>query len=362
MTHLPATLRVAFEGNDQISNQGMWSLLEDIFTENMGIALYHLTGLTSHSALHFADIYVSTFCAGMENMCRPEFKLRKPDSLLIVLSKSRQTDSQRASLPCQQNSVFLHPADALPDIRRRIVLAWLHRHRMSMDDCKGCRPPRMSVCEERVADYLQRGCQLADMADSLALSPKTVSSQKRSIMNKFGLHSDAELLAFITHWQRHEPARRVISVDGLSEYSGVSRFKKDALRLSAENRHRVVLLACDTGQLEGDDVSRPVKKGGIDRMTDRTTQKNKKTQNDRKEAVLAALMHLCGAFSPGGEPVLDAWPRTRDVADVYGDSVYVTRYWLGLLKKDGRVRSLLDPVTSRSKVLRWYPQTLDRNA
>ncbi|MGZ7212431.1 LuxR C-terminal-related transcriptional regulator, partial [Streptococcus pyogenes] len=51
---------------------------------------------------------------------------------------------------------------------------------------------------------------LAEIADLLDISPKKVSAQKRSVMNKFGLHSNAELVVFVTYWQKSESIRRLV--------------------------------------------------------------------------------------------------------------------------------------------------------
>lgn len=53
-----------------------------------------------------------------------------------------------------------------------------------------------------------------------------------------------------------------------------------------------------------------------------------------------------------------SWPKTREVADVCDDSVYVVRYWLGLLEKEGRVCSTNGNQGGRGNALRWCPKSV----
>lgn len=76
---------------------------------------------------------------------------------------------------------------------------------------------------------------------------------------------------------------------------------------------------------------------------------------EKKEVVLNVLRTLCS----GNKQDPNSWPKTRDVADGCYDSVYVTRYWLGLLEKEGRVRktSAEGSKVGRGHSLRWCPLT-----
>lgn len=204
-----STLLVAFNDDNQIYSQGMLSLLEDIFTHGMGISLSRMTGSPGNSSIRVADIYVDHCAAGVQAMCRPEYRLRKQCSLLIVISSARGEISQNTILPCQHNCVFLHRTDTLAEIRRQIILAWHRRFQTKEVSCHACRPLLLTKSEERVIDYLSQGTSLSELVDRLALSPKTVSSQKHSLMRKFSLSNNVELMDFILWWKRYEPTRRL---------------------------------------------------------------------------------------------------------------------------------------------------------
>lgn len=74
---------------------------------------------------------------------------------------------------------------------------------------------------------------------------------------------------------------------------------------------------------------------------------------EKKESVLNVLRTLC----QGNKQDPNSWPRTRDIADGCYDSVFVTRYWLGKLEKEGLVRktSAEGSKVGRGHSLRWCP-------
>lgn len=57
------------------------------------------------------------------------------------------------------------------------------------------------------------------------------------------------------------------------------------------------------------------------------------------------------------------WPTTRAIADACDDSIFVIRYWLGLLEKEGAIVSLTTNGSSggRGNPLRWSLKSGDRN-
>lgn len=61
------------------------------------------------------------------------------------------------------------------------------------DEVEG-RSLRLSVCEEEVVRLLSRGLSVSEVASALARSVKTVSSHKRSAMQKLGATSDFSLV------------------------------------------------------------------------------------------------------------------------------------------------------------------------
>lgn len=200
----PSKLLVTFNDDNQIYSQGMWSLLEDIFSHGMGTPLVRMTGSPGNSSIRVADIYVEHCAAGVQAMCHPEYRLRKRGSLMIVISSARGKIPLNTILPCQHNCVFLRRTDTLAEIRRQIILAWHRRFQMKEVSCHACCPSLLTKSEKRVADYLSQGASLSELVDSLALSPKTVSAQKHSLMRKLGLSNNVELMDFILWQKRYE--------------------------------------------------------------------------------------------------------------------------------------------------------------
>ena len=213
-------LLVAFNDDDHIYTWGMWSFLEDIFTNGMGIPLARMTDSPDYSSISIADIYVEHYAAGVQTMCRPEYSLRKRGSLLIVISSARGKISHNTTLPCQHNCVFLHRTNTLANIRRQIVQAWHRRLQMKRVSCHACRPLILTKSEKRVIDCLNQEILLSELTDRLALSPKTVSSQKRSLMRKFNLSNNVELMNFILWLNRYELTSPRLMLDkNIDDYS-----------------------------------------------------------------------------------------------------------------------------------------------
>lgn len=80
----------------------------------------------------------------------------------------------------------------------------------------------------------------------------------------------------------------------------------------------------------------------------------------KKAAVFNVLETLCrnGRIAP------ECWPKTREIANGCDDSVFVTRYWLGLLEKDGLVSSSVinGSAGGRGNSLRWCPKRCAKSA
>lgn len=82
---MPAEIKVYLEDANQAYSSGVWCLLEEIFTENMGMLLKRIDGVSATVALRDADIYVTPFSAGIDRICAYMFSHHKKISFLLVL-------------------------------------------------------------------------------------------------------------------------------------------------------------------------------------------------------------------------------------------------------------------------------------
>lgn len=197
-------LRVIFEDDDRAYVQGLCLLLEEIFIYH-GIKLQCINN--ESSIISPADIYVVYLMAGMEKICRPEFKLRKENCVFIFISEGLNNPDIHMLPVCIQNNIFLRRNESLDVVRYKLRYAWSYlrqKHFDAEDLCRHCQPVSLTKAELLVAQNICRGYTLNQIALATLSTPKTISTHKRNIMNKLNLHSDVELLNFITHWMSME--------------------------------------------------------------------------------------------------------------------------------------------------------------
>lgn len=361
-------LLVAFDDDDQFFSNGLWALLCEIFG-NMGVGLRKIYDLSENSSLSFADIYVSKFNAGLEKMCRPEFKYRKKGGLLIAISQGANPPQLYGLPVCLQSSVFLRRTESTESIRNRIAQAWhaLHSYpSLDGDVCHYCDPVHLTTAERRISHYLYNQFSVSRIADILQISPKTISTYKRNIMTKFNLNTYSELMAFIEQWNSYEhirvrkqPDSPCLTTDFID--CGDQPIKQQPFISSIIEGNQMLKqqgIAHTSNIIDTEVICSHVEVKNDD---DTTSPSEKKTNfNAKKENVLNALRKVCRQSTMNrvedGRPNPHCWPKTRDIADECADSVYVTRYWLGILEKEGAVTSSQERKGSRSGgSLHWYP-------
>lgn len=361
-------LLVAIDDDDQFFSNGLWALLSEIFG-NMGIGLRKIYDLSENSALSFADIYVSKFNAGLEKICRPEFKYRKKGGLLIAISQG-VNPPQLYGLPvCLQSSVFLRRTESTESIRNRIVQAWYALRSypsLNSDICHYCDPVHMTTAERRISHYLYNQFSVSRIADILQISPKTISTYKRNIMTKFNLNSHSELMVFIEQWNSYEHIRIKKQPDSACPTTDFIDCKDQPVKqqsffsstIGGNLMQKQQGITHTSNIVDTEVICSHVEVKNNNAAN--TTSKKKTTFSDKKDNVLNALRKVCRQNTMNrvedGHLNPHCWPKTRDIADECADSVYVTRYWLGILEKEGAVTSSHEQKGSRSGgSLHWYP-------
>lgn len=202
--NMPQTeLKLAFDLEDKYYSAGLKSLLEQVFTAGMGFSLRPIPVSSMQSALASVDIYVKHFAAGEVSICRPSFKLRKKNALLIVISEGINPPRVNDFSECLKGCVVLRKADSVLTIREKIIQAWSSKSEAEnkIIRCANCRAVYLSEAEDIIAMYICHNFTVARIASILQISSKRVSAYKRSIMAKFNLHSEAELVLFINKWR-----------------------------------------------------------------------------------------------------------------------------------------------------------------
>lgn len=194
-------LRVAFDFDDALYIAGMWPILQDIFTTGMGIPLLRLPSAPAYSVLPQADIYIGRFPAGAEVICRPEFLLRNPRGLLVMVSEGMNPPGAGRMSDCLQNRVVLRKQDSLANVHRKIAEGWENVSGSCPADCDSCCAVHLSGDEQRITTWLCQSIPVVQVARKLHIHPKRVSAYKRAAMKKLNVSTNAELMEFMSHWK-----------------------------------------------------------------------------------------------------------------------------------------------------------------
>lgn len=199
---VPTDIKVFLDDANRAYSSGIWYLLEEIFTEKMGIALKRIDGVSATVALRNADIYVTPLIAGMDRICIPEFSRHK-NTLLIGISIGQNSPIKKNLLPCLQRSIFIRRTDTVEQVRNKVSQAWTMSNGNKEEKCRLCRRLLLTASEKRVIHYLYMGFSVSQVGNILGIGMKMASQRKREVMRKYNLHSDVELWNFLNKWREY---------------------------------------------------------------------------------------------------------------------------------------------------------------
>lgn len=207
MKDAPVALTVEFEIEDRAYGQGIWILLQEIFTKEMGISL-RLKSANDAQSSEQTDIYICKFSAGAERVCRPEFLSRKDNCLLIAVSDGINPPARRHLSSCLDGSVVLRKLDTVEYAHQAIKMAWKRLTKSYIKECWTCKALYLTEIEGVIADWICQYFTNNQIASFLDIDPKTVSKHRRDIMRKFNLSSSVEFVSFINQWRLNVSPRR----------------------------------------------------------------------------------------------------------------------------------------------------------
>ena len=147
-----------------------------------------------------ADIIVMNSPSLLLYLCHPNFRFRKPGSVIISLH-NKQASIRNQDLPsCFNDVIILRRDETLCDIRTRLAQKLAQPHSSFMFSplsCMRCKCRRLSRSQFKIVKYLRQGYSIQCIARILSVSVKTVYAHKYRLMEKFDAKGDAELNQFI---------------------------------------------------------------------------------------------------------------------------------------------------------------------
>lgn len=147
-----------------------------------------------------ADIIVMHSPSLLHYLCHPNFRFRRPNSVVISVH-NKQADIHNQDLPnCFNDVVILQRGESLGEMQARLAQRLPPRRAnftFSPLSCAGCKCRRLSRCQLKIVKYLRQGYSIPCIARIMSVSVKTVYAHKYRLMQKFDARGDAELNQFI---------------------------------------------------------------------------------------------------------------------------------------------------------------------
>lgn len=192
-------LKIAIEDSNSFYKNGFKLFLEELFrhVENTSV---EVEDLTEQNVLQ-SDVIVSEFNAGAQFVCHPGLKSRRILGLIIGIYDGKKSLYHDGLPMCIKDIIFISRFESLHSASEKIILAWKDVKASHIithgSKCLQCKYRTLTPQQILIAKLLLRGNDITSMSQQLNINIKATSAHKRSIMKKFGLKSDCELLIFL---------------------------------------------------------------------------------------------------------------------------------------------------------------------
>lgn len=191
-------INVLIKDDDFLYHYSLRLFITDIFRFEHAKAVNFLEGYESHN-ISRADIIVYALCKGEHLTCFPELK---PARRGVIIGISTSEEPATSFLPnCLHDAFFVSRSAPLSAFRKTFRQAW-NAYSMSYGSvasklCEGCQYKKLSQRELGIMAGFYRGGPTSQIAKEMMLTPKTVYAHKYSVMHKFNLSSEHELLELL---------------------------------------------------------------------------------------------------------------------------------------------------------------------
>lgn len=186
--------------------RGCESILEDVFC-SMNKKLHFNEDFTEENITK-ADVIVMSFAKGETSICHNILQCRKKNSLIVGLYTGVK-GSYANELPlCLSGTIFINRNESAA-IAKKLITSGLGLLKLEHEceikrSCQNCQYHTLSHQQIIIAAYIHSGKDMKLITQRLNISRKTVSAYKRSIMFKFNLNSNYELLIFLNRFKKRK--------------------------------------------------------------------------------------------------------------------------------------------------------------
>ncbi|HEC0404216.1 TPA: response regulator transcription factor [Klebsiella aerogenes] len=193
-------------GVDEFFRQGLMHLISTIFNREYNEKVTFFSDLSAETVWN-ADVILISLRQGELHTCKEELDMRRK-GVIIGLVDFQHFD--RSEIPsCISDISFVNKKSSVDNFYARIVSAWNYGsqliHYPRTYKCACCIKKQLTPREFSVAKGLLIGKTAKVIASELNVSRKTVFSNKYSIMKKYKIDSNKNLLLFLTSLIENDP-------------------------------------------------------------------------------------------------------------------------------------------------------------
>lgn len=207
-------MNISIRCSDNMYKFGLTALLREIFSPEMAQQTLSIRNFHSKNRAT-DDVMILMFSPGEHYLCHSEFFTRSPG--LIVGLIDREHIPARGEVPSCINHIVFIPHDTSASQMGAVI-----KHHWSLvkntnlsnkrRSCLGCPHKTFTAQQHQLIRLLLSGLTSKQIGLHMHICQKTVLAHRRSLMNKFRLRSDCELLQFLTAAQE----KRVFSAEKTS--------------------------------------------------------------------------------------------------------------------------------------------------
>lgn len=192
-----SAVNIIIKENEKFFVAGMKTVLISLFNEEFNKEVCFSDAFTEENVKR-ADVVVIELSAGENATCIPEFFHRGPGIIIGVLN--HYPDYALPLPSCFADMILIERRTSLSRVRNQIRQEWQKKYLMERElnhNCGSCRRKTLSLKQFSIISAICQGQSIQQIANILGVSVKAVRMHKYTVMRKFGLKTECELLAFI---------------------------------------------------------------------------------------------------------------------------------------------------------------------
>lgn len=198
MTSRHAMITILLNEPDTYYREGLTTLLGELFLSEYGQEVCVLNTMSPESVWK-SQVIITSIYQGEFYICKPELRYRNTG---IIIGLTSPVFDTRQDIPsCFRDIIFIPRKSTRMRMYSDIVDTWNkkneHHHYPPDYSCSACRHRMMSRQEHSVAQEILNSNTVNNIAHKLQISPKSVYTHKYSIMKKYKVTTNKDLITLL---------------------------------------------------------------------------------------------------------------------------------------------------------------------